>query len=141
MKTIQEIAETNGYQSKDNRSFDWRNINKAMGNGFIVEVAPKGKYWVKKEFKYNIRISNNGKAMFFYRKSISQDECLFANAIIESIGRFCEVYPVKYNEEKSLCKCGKCNGKGKILAFMHYAKGVCFDCMGLGYLQDKSVVL
>ena len=69
MKTIQEIAETNGYQSKDNRSFDWRNINKAMGNGFIVEVAPKGKYWVKKNLSTTFESQATANQCSFIQKA------------------------------------------------------------------------
>jgi len=31
--------------------------------------------------------------------------------------------------------CGKCDGKGYINAFGHYANGVCFDCGGTGKLE------
>lgn len=33
---------------------------------------------------------------------------------------------------KGECSCGKCHGIGIILAFMHYANGICFDCGGSG---------
>ncbi len=137
MESIQEIASELGYPIKDNRSFDWKNINKAIQNGFKIQIAPKGKVYIKNDFRYNISISNNGKSMLFYRKSIKHDVNFFANAIVESIGRFCEVYPIDFDNSNNLEKCHKCNGKGKILSFMHYAKGVCFDCMGIGYLQKK----
>jgi hypothetical protein len=34
--------------------------------------------------------------------------------------------------------CGKCDGKGRIGAFSHYAGGVCFWCKGTGRLEIKA---
>lgn len=34
--------------------------------------------------------------------------------------------------EKGDCSCYKCNGRGIIQEFMHYANGICFDCGGTG---------
>lgn len=31
--------------------------------------------------------------------------------------------------------CGKCSGKGKLIAFSHYADGVCFWCDGTGKVE------
>lgn len=37
-------------------------------------------------------------------------------------------------------KCGKCGGKGSILAFSGTANGVCFQCNGTGSIQYASRV-
>lgn len=34
--------------------------------------------------------------------------------------------------------CGKCDGRGRIDAFGHYARGVCFWCDGTGKIQNSG---
>ena len=40
---------------------------------------------------------------------------------------------------KTLYTCGKCDGRGKIQAFSHYANGDCFDCGGTGKLEGDAM--
>lgn len=42
-------------------------------------------------------------------------------------------------KEKGMELCEKCHGKGIIPQFMHVCKGVCFDCMGLGYVKQGLI--
>ena len=148
--TAQEIFKKAGFATSDNRSLNWRNINKAIQFGIIIEQVELGYNRTSKSgFKYRLVLKfelENGQLYCKYYlgdtlKKYHYNPDITAEYIIERIINFKNELEEKgyfktainIAKEKGLCKCEKCKGKGIIQAFMHYCKGVCFDCMGLGY--------
>lgn len=133
---IQEILKENEMPFKDNRSFDYKNINKAIKFGLTISLVDKGFVKTSKTgFKYNYSISFENIKVNYYRKGLSKlnADCV-GSTLLFAISDF--IKKAKISEKiinKGYCKCSKCCGKGKILAFMYYAEGICFDCMGLGF--------
>ena len=159
--TAQEIFKQSGYQTADNRSINWRNINKAMAFGIIPFPVPLGKErtlrsgsswklvlqfekedgtWFKRYFKPNCF------DRFISGKWQSSSQDVISYYTLEAILLFKEILTkegflddIQIAKERGMCVCSKCKGKGKIPAFMHYCKGVCFDCMGLGYGNQGKI--
>lgn len=145
MKTIQEIMSEKGYPVADNRSYNWKSLNKALQNGFEIAVVEKG-YHMKKESikggKYNIimRYKAAGKVYRSYRNFARLGSDCVGDIMVNEVIRFrnmmlesgaIDIEEIKKGKGMELCE--KCHGKGIIPQFMHVCKGVCFDCMGLGY--------
>jgi len=142
--TAQENFNEKGFKSSDNRSLEWRNINKAMSFGIGVEPVKAGCYRTNKNgFDYRIKLSFEKTITYYSAPSLKHyhSSDIVASCIIDCIidfknnlekkGVFQKV--VEIAKEKEMPICNKCKGKGIIPSFMHYCKGVCFDCMGLGY--------
>jgi len=142
--TAQENFNEKGFKSSDNRSLEWRNINKAMSFGIGVEPVKAGCYRTNKNgFDYRIKLSFEKTITYYSAPSLKHfnSSDIVASCIIDCIidfknnlekkGVFQKV--VEIAKEKEMYICTKCKGKGIITAFMHYCKGVCFDCMGIGY--------
>ncbi len=151
--TAQEIFKEKGFKTSDNRSVEWRNITKAIKFGIVVEPVKAGCYRTNKNgFDYRLKLTFGTTSTYYqainlkhYNTSDIVSSCLI-NAIVDfkdtlvKKGLFNEI--IEMAKEKEMPKCTKCNGKGIIPAFMHVSKGVCFDCMGLGYgKQGKIKVL
>ena len=145
MKTIQDIMREKGYPVADNRSYSWRSLNKALQNGFEIAVVENG-YHVKRESmrcgKYNIRMRYKpaGKVFRSYRSFARCGSDLVGDIMVSEVVKFrnmmlesgaIDIEEVK--KEKGMELCEKCKGKGILPHFIHVCKGVCFDCMGLGY--------
>ena len=142
--TAQENFNEKGFKVSDNISLEWRNINKAMSFGIGVEPVKAGCYRTNKNgFDYRIKLSFEKTITYYSAPSLKHfnSSDIVASCIIDCIidfknnlekkGVFQKV--VEIAKEKEMHICTKCKGKGIITAFMHYCKGVCFDCMGLGY--------
>lgn len=116
----------------DNRSYFTKSINKALSNeNVVLKLCDSGYYWTKKTtgFKYNCKIFINGKGKIFMLKNFNPISICDAFALVTQmphVKESIEAYQDAY-------KCDKCGGKGIIYAFMHVCKGVCFDCLGIGY--------
>ena len=151
--TAQEIFTEKGYETSDNRSIEWRNINKAISFGIVVEPVKAGCYRTNKNgFDYRIKLSFGNTVTYYSAPSLKHfsssdvvSSCVISCIIdfktnLEKKGIFQKVVNIAKENEMPICS--KCKGKGIIHAFMHYCKGVCFDCMGLGYgKQGKISVL
>lgn len=162
---IQDLFTEKGYSTSDNRSLEWRNINKAVDYGIEIILIPVGKIRTNKSgFEWKICLKfkiDDGRIFHSYYKAPNLESyvcgkfqsnsyncvsdqvltCIinFRQKLIDA-GYFSITNEIA--KEKGMCKCDKCNGKGIIPAFMHVSKGVCFDCMGLGYgKQGKMSVL
>ena len=148
--TAQEIFKIAGYCTSDNRSINWRNINKAIEFGISIELIKLGYTQTSKggtKYRFALKYKlENGKLYCRYfladhLKRYSNNSDIVADYAIEKIVSFRKELvelghfenTIKIAQEKGMCKCSKCKGTGIIPAFMHYCKGVCFDCMGLGY--------
>lgn len=142
--TAQEIFNEKGFKTSDNRSLEWRNINKAISFGIGVQPVEAGCYRkTKNGLGYRIRLSFGDRGVVYeapnlkhYNDSSIVSSCVINcivdfRAILEREGLFQKAIAIA--EEKGTPICTKCKGKGIIPPFMHYCKGVCFDCMGLGY--------
>jgi hypothetical protein len=148
--TAQEIYKKAGFATSDNRSMNWRNINKALSFGIIIEQVELGynrtsKGGTKYRFALKFKLENGQLYCKYYigdtLKMYHSNADIIGEFIIERIINFKNELEEKGHfktainiaKEKGMCKCEKCKGKGVIPHFMYYAKGVCFDCMGLGY--------
>jgi hypothetical protein len=133
MAQFKEILEKAGYNSNyDNRSYYYKAVNNAIqNNGVIINIIKKGKAArTKDDFKYNYTISIAGKKVYFYNKYQAIDP----ESVLTSLGKLLMTPEIKNALNIGTgCKCEKCNGKGYISAFSHICKGVCFDCLGIGY--------
>lgn len=129
---LQAIYIANGYDiTCDNRSYFTKSINKALTNpNVIFQLCDKGKVWRRDEnYVYNLRILIQGKGKTFKIKDFSPEkiaECFANVAKMDHVKETIKIYQDAY-------VCDKCRGKGIIPAFMHVCKGVCFDCLGVGY--------
>jgi hypothetical protein len=142
--TAQEIFNEKGFKTSDNRSLEWRNINKAMSFGIGVEPVKAGCYRTNKNgFDFRIKLSFENINTYYSAPSLKHfcSSDIISGCVISCIIDFKDnlekkgVYQkvVEIAKEKEMPICCKCKGKGIIPSFMHYCKGVCFDCMGLGY--------
>lgn len=142
--TAQEIFIEKGFKTSDNRSLEWRNINKAMSFGIVVEPVKAGCYRTNKNgFDYRIKLSFENTITCYSAPSLKHfnDSDVVSSCVVNCIidfkndlekqGIFQKVVEIAKENEMPICN--KCKGKGIIPSFMHYCKGVCFDCMGLGY--------
>ncbi len=158
--SAQEILKTGGYATRDNRSPRWKSMNKALNFGVILSVAPIGKVWVINGKESDLRLrwkKPNGnfftryyaaKLSFFNtydKKRISQPHYIIGSTVLNIINDFREdLEKAGLLTKEDLIidgyrteECGKCDGRGHIPSFAHICKGVCFDCMGLGYKVFK----
>lgn len=148
--TAQEIFKKAKYATSDNRSINWRNINKAIEFGINIEVVELGYTRTSQggtKYRFGLKYKlENGKLYCRYfladhLKRYASNSDIVASYLIERIIYFRNELvelghfesSIKIAQEKGMCKCDKCKGKGIIPAFMYYCEGVCFDCMGLGY--------
>ena len=115
----------------DNRSYFTKSINKALSNSNVYFSLIKKGYVATNSngFKYNLMIHIDGKGKCFKLKSFDPE------SICDCFTRVAQMPHVKesVNIHQDAYICEKCNGKGVIPAFMHFCKGVCFDCLGIGY--------
>lgn len=117
-----------------NRNKEIKAINTLIEQGIKIKVAPKGKIFRLKDNpnKLNIVFSYNGFSSAFYLS----DEKMSSYQFIHLASTFLkkekvkELLSIELSETHS--KCTRCNGKGLINAFKHYADGICFKCKGLG---------
>ena len=130
---LQKIYTEKGYNiTTDNRSYFTKSINKVLSNeNVVLKLCDSGYHWSKKitGFKYNCKILINKKGKIFELKNFNPESICDAFALVTQmphVKQSIEVYQDAY-------KCDKCSGKGIIHAFMHVCKGVCFDCLGIGY--------
>jgi hypothetical protein len=137
---LQEILSTAGYDVKDitNRSRSVKSLNDVFTNSAIkMEICTKGKVWVSASgSKFNVKISLDGTFSVGWKVDITP------YSLLSAMGLFLRKEKVrgKISSETSLpCTCPKCEGKGTIPAFAHYANGVCFDCLGIGIIGKLSV--
>lgn len=142
--TAQEIFIEKGFDTSDNRSIEWRSINKAIYFGIGIEPVTAGCYRTNKNgFDYRVKLSFENISTYYSAPDLKHfdssdiiSSCV-VNCIVdfknnlEKKGIFQKA--VEMAKENGMPICNKCKGKGIIPAFMHYCKGVCFDCMGLGY--------
>lgn len=142
MKTLQTIFEEAKYKVDfDNRNYSVKSINTVLKNSKIeIEIVENG--FIKttnKGFKWNVKITLPTSAgVLAYRwKAIIEPY-----QILKCLAAFLKSDDVKKEINSKVTtphQCGKCNGTGFIPAFAHYAEGVCFDCMGIGYVGVLSV--
>lgn len=155
IKQLQELGYLN---TGDNRSMDIRNLNLLIDSGFLkltflsYERSKTNSYQWEKDGKiygslYKVTIF--GKTYYGHwmpartKKNIGMG---FGMVTEENDYKFIDLHRVlcrvadliSLNKEgfsflkDGNCNCRKCNGRGIIPAFMHYAKGICFDCAGSG---------
>lgn len=129
---LQGIYEAAGYDLKcDNRSYYTKSINKALYNENVsFSLIKKGFVATNANgFKYNVRVLIEGKGKSFKLTSFEPE------ILCDCFAKVSQMPHVKesINIHQDAYVCGKCNGKGIIPAFMHVCKGVCFDCLGIGY--------
>jgi hypothetical protein len=158
----QDLFKEKGYSVADNRSIGWRNINKAMDYGIEIVLVSVGKIRTNKNgFNWKIclkyRLKDGRVFKSFYKapnldnfvcgKFQSTSSDVVSDQVLSIIINFRQklinngFFPtsVEFEKDKGMCKCDKCRGKGIIPAFMHVSKGVCFDCMGLGYGKQGKI--
>ena len=129
---LQAIYEAAGYDLKcDNRSYFTKSINKALCNENVsLSLIKKGFVATNANgFKYNVRVLIEGKGKSFKLTSFDPEsicDCFAKVSLMPHVKESINVHQDAY-------VCGKCNGKGIIPAFRHVCKGVCFDCLGIGY--------
>ena len=159
----QDLFMSKGYRTSDNRSVEWRSINKALDYGIDIILVGVGKERTNKRgynWKVCLQYTTTENQLFqkYYKaqnlervvcgkwESSSSDvvSCQVLDCILDFRQRLIDKGMFKvgidFEKEPSMCKCSKCNGKGVIPAFMHVAKGVCFDCMGLGYGKQGKLI-
>jgi hypothetical protein len=115
----------------DNRSYFTKSLNKALSNSAVYFLLIKKGYMGtnSNNFNYNLRIFINGKGKCFMLKSFDPEsicDCFAKVAQMPHVKESITIHQDAY-------VCAKCNGKGVIPAFSHFCKGVCFDCLGIGY--------
>lgn len=130
---LQAIYKREGYDIYcDNRSYFTKSLNKAFCNDSVeFFLCKKGCYWKRKrdDYKYNLKILIAGNGKIFYLKNFDPEticDCFATVAKMEHVKESINIHQDAY-------ECSKCRGKGIIPAFMHVCKGVCFDCLGVGY--------
>ena len=129
---LQALYKEAGYDIQcDNRSYYTKSINKALQNPSVdFKLIEKGFICTQKNgYKWNLRIRIDGKGKVFNLKYMQPDgiaECFADVAKMEHVKASIHIHEDAY-------VCDKCRGKGIIPAFMHVCKGVCFDCLGIGY--------
>ena len=135
MKKLQDIFKASDYEVNfDNRNNAAKSINQVLANSNIEIFLVKKGFVRTTEggFKYtvSIRIVEHKLYNQFYVLNITPYEILkcLATFLLRK-----EVKELIQSEISTPCECRKCEGKGIIPDFLHYAKGVCFDCMGIGY--------
>lgn len=129
---LQDIYEAAGYDLKcDNRSYFTKSINKALCNENVSFLLIKKGFVATNSngFKYNAKVLINGKGKSFKLTSFDPEY------ICDCFAKVAQMPHVKesINIHQDAYVCEKCHGKGIIPAFMHVCKGVCFDCLGIGY--------
>lgn len=144
MKTIQDILTEKGYEAKDNRSYFYKALNKALEYGIDIIVSDKGMVnFTGKGFAWNVGIQHKGwglkrvwKVAGF--KTFNADN--IGRQLVHCVGVFQkEAYDrgltkeETHNVDLKACECVKCSGRGFIPGFFHIANGICFDCMGGKY--------
>lgn len=134
---LQDIYEKAGFDLKcDNRSYFTKSINKALLSSEVDFLLIKNGYMRKNSngFNYNLRIYIYGKGKCFMLKSFDPE------SICDCFARVSQMPHVKesINIHQDAYICDKCHGKGVIPAFRHICKGVCFDCLGVGYRFNSS---
>ena len=162
--TSQELFKEKGYQTSDNRSIEWRSINKALDYGIKIILVTIGKVRTNKngyDWKICLQYTNSEDEFLqtYYKaqnleayvcgKWQSNSSDVVSNQVLSCILDFRTRLIDKgiletgldLEKDPTMCKCSKCNGKGIIPAFMHVSKGVCFDCMGLGYGKQGKVLI
>ena len=129
---LQSIYKDKGYDIIcDNRSYFTKSLNKAISNNNVTfQLCEKGKVWVGNEdYRFNLRIKI-GKYGYTWKLKDFTPETLCSKfalvAQMPEVKEYIHIYQDAY-------ECDKCHGKGIIKAFMHVCKGVCFDCLGIGY--------
>lgn len=140
--TIQEILKEANYPTQsDNRSRTIRQINKLLTETDItITVVSKGfMRTTKKGFDWTIKITGFGKVTRFYTKQ----NYIEPINILTSIGKFLkreDIQEIVKADVRFPYKCGKCEATGNLPQFAYYANGVCFDCMGSGYVSLETSV-
>jgi hypothetical protein len=129
---MQAIYKAAGFDLEcDNRSYFTKSLNKALSNSNVHFLLVKKGYirTNSNNFNYNLRILINGKGKYFMLKSFDTE------SICDCFARVAQMPHVKESItiHQDAYVCDKCKGKGLIHAFMHVSKGVCFDCLGIGY--------
>ena len=129
---LQSIYESAGFDIKcDNRSYFTKSINKAICRENVSFLLIKKGFVATNAngFKYNVKVLIDGKGKYFKLTSFDPE------AICDCFAKVAQMPHVKesihIHQDAYLCE--KCNGKGIIPAFAHVCKGVCFDCLGIGY--------
>lgn len=156
----QELFKQKGYQTSDNRSIEWKSINKALDYGIELVLTGVGKERTNKNgynWKICLQYIKDGQPYKTYYKAQNLDHFVCGNwqssssdvvsgqvlsCILDFRQRLIEKGMFKvgdFETDPTMCKCSKCKGKGIIPAFMHVSKGVCFDCMGLGYGKQGKI--
>ena len=129
---LQAIYTENGYAIEcDNRSYFTKSINKALQNPAVkFELCKNGYHWVSKDTgsKFNLRILIDGTGKRFMAKDFTPEGIADCFAMVAKMEH---VKNIKIHQDAYTCD--KCHGKGFIPAFSHVCKGVCFDCLGIGY--------
>lgn len=139
MQTLNEILKEAGYRAEyTNRSYYYKTVNNVLQSGDIsLIVVPKG--FVRTSysgFKYNFKVSfdlSKRARVVKTNGDIEPEEILKEIAKLINTPEIKEAMQKLKKEDNNACECGKCGGKGYILAFRHICKGVCFDCLGIGY--------
>ena len=115
----------------DNRSYFTKSLNKALSKSNVYLILIKKGYVATNAngFKYNLMIRIDGKGKCFKLTSFDPE------SICNCFARVAQMPHVKeaINIHQDAYICEKCHGKGVIPAFAHVCKGVCFDCLGIGY--------
>lgn len=141
--TAQELFSSKGYAVSDNRSQNWKNINKAMQNGIEINLSKNGFFFGKKEKNVRMSLKYNGLVSHFECKSFIEnggDSKVVGDVVVNAIALFLKAIRKRnattggtFSFNSTPCKCRKCRGTGFVPHFMHYCEGICFECMGFGY--------
>ena len=129
---LQALYNEGGYDIQcDNRSYFTKSINKALCNSSVdFTLIKKGYISTQKNgYEWNIRIRIDGKGKVFDNKYPCPETIADCFATVTKMKHVKE--SIHIHEDAYVCD--KCRGKGIIPAFMHVCKGVCFDCLGIGY--------
>ena len=130
---LQTLYNQGGYEvSCDNRSYFTKSINKALSNKSVeFTLVRKGYVRTQKSgYNWNLRIRINGKGRVFdLGNDVNPERIAECFASVTKMDHVKEIIHI----HEDACLCMKCNGKGIIPSFMHVCKGVCFECLGIGY--------
>jgi hypothetical protein len=140
---IQEILTKAGHRCEgDNRSRAIKGCNTSLKAGIKINVCEKGRHWTTKatEKPFNVKVSGFGLQRVYLFKN---NGCSTTpTQILRLLAVFIKDERIRDGLKLSSATpqpCGKCSGVGFIPAFAHYADGVCFDCMGMGFTGKINV--
>lgn len=146
MTRLKDIFANAGYAiDTDRRNYSYKCLDDLLNiHGVNLWVQEKGRVWISPNgFRHNVRLNvptgnqdTNGELLYLPIRLY-----LHTVSILNILSAFSEQYPkikerTVYGKNINSCNkitCSKCNGSGYLPMFSHYCKGLCFDCMGIGF--------